>query len=74
MHPALAPARLIRWREAGGALNALFVGGRADRPHLHPGPGAAGRFGLIAAAVAADIADIMTGAVRPVFQAPADQL
>jgi len=54
---------------ANGALNALFIeGDRIGRIFLQ-GPGAGE--GPTAAAVAADIADVMTGAVRPVFQAPA---
>ena len=58
--------------QANGALNALFIeGGRIGRIYLQ-GPGAGA--GPTAAAVAADIADVMTGAVRPVFQAPATTL
>jgi homoserine dehydrogenase len=55
--------------QADGALNALFIeGARIGRIFLQ-GPGAGA--GPTAAAVAADIADVMTGAHRPVFQAPA---
>ncbi len=55
--------------ETRGATNALFIeGSRIGRIFLQ-GPGAGA--GPTAAAVAADIADIMTGARRPVFQAPA---
>ncbi len=61
------PRSAIRWPQAGGALNALFIEGRTHRADLHPGPGAGA--GPTAAAVAADIADVMTGAARPVFQA-----
>jgi homoserine dehydrogenase len=58
--------------QADGALNALFIeGSRVGRIFLQ-GPGAGS--GPTAAAVAADIADVMTGARRPVFQAPAATL
>ncbi|MCA6225237.1 MAG: homoserine dehydrogenase [Phenylobacterium sp.] len=58
--------------QADGALNALFIeGSRIGRIFLQ-GPGAGA--GPTAAAVAADIADVMTGARRPVFQAPAETL
>ncbi len=57
---------------AGGALNALFIEGRRIGRIYLQGPGAGA--GPTAAAVAADIADVMAGAVRPVFQAPADSL
>ena len=58
--------------QADGALNALFIeGGRIGRIFLQ-GPGAGA--GPTAAAVAADIADVMAGARRPVFQAPAAAL
>ena len=71
VHPALAPLEHPLAR-AGGALNALFIEGvRIGRIYIQ-GPGAGS--GPTAAAVAADIADVMTGAVRPVFQAPAGQL
>ena len=56
----------------GGALNALFIEGRRIGRIFIQGPGAGA--GPTAAAVAADIADVMTGAVRPVFQAPAAAL
>jgi len=58
--------------QAGGALNALFIEGRRVGRIFVQGPGAGA--GPTAAAVAADIADVMTGAVRPVFQAPAGDL
>lgn len=55
--------------QADGALNALFIEGeRIGRVFLQ-GPGAGA--GPTAAAVAADIADVMTGARRPVFRRPA---
>ncbi|MCA3708350.1 MAG: homoserine dehydrogenase [Phenylobacterium sp.] len=58
--------------QADGALNALFIeGSRIGRIFLQ-GPGAGA--GPTAAAVAADIADVMAGARRPVFQAPAETL
>ena len=71
VHPSLAPLA-HPLAQAGGALNALFIEGvRIGRIFiLGPGAGA----GPTAAAVAADIADVMTGAVRPVFQAPAGSL
>ncbi|CAN5890731.1 homoserine dehydrogenase [soil metagenome] len=58
--------------QAGGALNALFIEGTRIGTIYLQGPGAGS--GPTAAAVAADIADLMTGAVRPVFQKPAVQL
>jgi homoserine dehydrogenase len=58
--------------QAGGALNALFIEGARIGRIFVQGPGAGA--GPTAAAVAADIADVMTGAVRPVFQAPAGTL
>ncbi|WP_296599741.1 homoserine dehydrogenase [Phenylobacterium sp.] len=71
VHPSLAPLN-HPLAQAGGALNALFIeGARVGRIFLQ-GPGAGA--GPTAAAVAADIADVMTGAVRPVFQAPATSL
>ena len=68
VHPALAPLDHPLAR-TGGALNALFIEGRRIGRIFVQGPGAGG--GPTAAAVAADIADVLTGAVRPVFQAPA---
>jgi homoserine dehydrogenase len=71
VHPSLAPLA-HPLAQAGGALNALFIeGARIGRIFLQ-GPGAGA--GPTAAAVAADIADVMAGAVRPVFQAPANSL
>jgi homoserine dehydrogenase len=71
VHPSLAPLD-HPLAQAGGALNALFIEGvRIGRIFLQ-GPGAGS--GPTAAAVASDIADVMAGAVRPVFQAPARTL
>ncbi len=58
--------------QAGGALNALFIEGVRTGRIFVQGPGAGA--GPTAAAVSADIADVMTNAVRPVFQAPASAL
>jgi homoserine dehydrogenase len=71
VHPSLAPLA-HPLAQAGGALNALFIEGARTGRIFIQGPGAGA--GPTAAAVAADIADVMTGAVRPVFQAPAGQL
>jgi homoserine dehydrogenase len=71
VHPALAPLG-HPLAQAGGPLNALFIQGRKIGRIFIQGPGAGA--GPTAAAVAADIADVMTGAVRPVFQLPATQL
>ena len=68
VHPALAPLD-HPLAQANGALNALFIEGRRIGRIFVQGPGAGE--GPTAAAVAADIADVMTGAVRPVFQSPA---
>ncbi len=58
--------------QAGGALNALFVEGvRTGRLFLQ---GAGAGAGPTAAAVAADIADLLSAPVRPVFQAKASTL
>ena len=71
VHPALAPlAHPLAM--AGGPLNALFIHARKIGRIFVQGPGAGA--GPTAAAVAADIADVMTGAVRPVFQLPAAKL
>jgi homoserine dehydrogenase len=71
VHPSLAPLG-HPLAQAGGALNALFIeGDRIGRIFIQ-GPGAGA--GPTAAAVAADIADVMAGARRPVFQAPAGEL
>ena len=71
VHPSLAPLA-HPLAQAGGALNALFIEGARTGRMFIQGPGAGA--GPTAAAVAADIADVMTGAVRPVFQAPAADL
>jgi homoserine dehydrogenase len=71
VHPALAPLD-HPLAQAGGALNALFIEGRRIGRIFVQGPGAGS--GPTAAGVAADIADVMTGAVRPVFQKPATSL
>jgi homoserine dehydrogenase len=71
VHPSLAPLS-HPLAQAGGALNALFIEGERIGRIFVQGPGAGA--GPTAAAVAADIADVMTGAVRPVFQAPAGTL
>ncbi|MBW8814585.1 MAG: homoserine dehydrogenase [Caulobacterales bacterium] len=71
VHPTLAPLDHPLAR-AGGALNALFIEGERIGRIFVQGPGAGA--GPTAAAVAADIADVIAGARRPVFQAPADTL
>ena len=58
--------------QADGALNALFIEGTRIGRIFLLGPGAGS--GPTAAAVAADIADVMTGGTRPVFQAPSGTL
>jgi homoserine dehydrogenase len=71
VHPSLAPLA-HPLSQAGGALNALFIEGARTGRIFIQGPGAGA--GPTAAAVAADIADVMAGAARPVFQSPAGQL
>jgi len=71
VHPSLVPLG-HPLAETRGALNALFIEGRRIGRIFIQGPGAGS--GPTAAAVAADIADVMTGAARPVFQAPAGKL
>ena len=71
VHPSLAPLA-HPLAQAGGALNALFIEGTRIGRIFIQGPGAGS--GPTAAAVAADISDVMTGAVRPVFQKPATEL
>ncbi|MBO9546375.1 homoserine dehydrogenase [Caulobacter sp.] len=71
VHPSLVPLD-HPLAQAGGALNALFIEGKRIGRIFVQGPGAGA--GPTAAAVAADIADVMTKAVRPVFQAPAGAL
>ncbi len=66
--PALVPLA-HPLAQAGGALNALFVEGeRTGRLFLQ---GAGAGAGPTAAAVAADIADLVSAPRRPVFQRPA---
>ena len=71
VYPALAPLN-HPLSLTSGVLNALFIEGRRIGRIFIQGPGAGA--GPTAAAVAADIADVMTGARRPVFQRPADAL
>lgn len=71
VHPALVPLD-HPLAQAGGALNALFIEGRSIGRLFMQGAGAGA--GPTAAAVAADIADVVAGAVRPVFQDAADRL
>jgi homoserine dehydrogenase len=69
--PALVPLT-HPLAQAGGALNALFVEGeRTGRIFLQ---GAGAGAGPTASAVAADLADVMSGVGRPVFQSPAQTL
>lgn len=71
VHPSLVPNG-HPLAETYGATNALFIeGARIGRIFIQ-GPGAGS--GPTAAAVAADIADVMTAATRPVFQSPAKAL
>lgn len=71
VHPTLAPLDHPLAR-AGGALNALFIEGERTGRIFLQGPGAGA--GPTAAAVAADIADVLAGARRPVFAGPAETL
>jgi homoserine dehydrogenase len=71
VHPSLAPMA-HPLSQAGGALNALFIEGTRIGRIFIQGPGAGA--GPTAAAVAADIADVISSATRPVFQAPAEEL
>ncbi len=71
VHPALTPLDHPLAR-VDGVLNALFIEGERIGRIIVQGPGAGA--GPTAAAVAADVADVMTGARRPVFQAPAPAL
>jgi homoserine dehydrogenase len=71
VHPTLVPLD-HPLALTGGALNALFIEGTRIGRIFIQGPGAGS--GPTAAAVAADIADVMAGGVRPVFQAPARTL
>ena len=71
VHPTLVDQK-HPLAQAGGALNALYIEGTRIGTIFIQGPGAGS--GPTAAAVAADIADVMTNAKRPVFQAPAGTL
>jgi len=71
VHPSLV-AQGHPLAETPGALNALFIEGRRIGRIFIQGAGAGA--GPTAAAVAADIADAMTGASRPVFHGPAGEL
>jgi homoserine dehydrogenase len=71
VHPSLVPMD-HPLALTNGALNALFIEGARIGRIFVQGPGAG--TGPTAAAVCADIADVVTGAVRPVFQAPARAL
>ncbi|MGH6957135.1 MAG: ACT domain-containing protein, partial [Caulobacteraceae bacterium] len=71
VHPALAPIG-HPLAETTGPLNALFIEGKKIGRIFIQGAGAGE--GPTAAAVAADLADLMTGARRPVFQSPAKGL
>jgi homoserine dehydrogenase len=71
VHPALAPLD-HPLSLTTGPTNALFIQGTRIPRIFIQGPGAGA--GPTAAACAADIADVMTGAVRPVFQKPAKDL
>ena len=71
VHPALIALDHPLAR-VDGALNALFIEGRKTGRIFVQGAGAGA--GPTAAAAAADIADVMAGARRPVFQLPATRL
>ena len=71
VHPSLAPLS-HPLAQAGGALNALFIKGARTGRIFVQGPGAGA--GPTAVAVAADIADVIAGGRRPVFQAQARSL
>ncbi|HYG27548.1 MAG TPA: homoserine dehydrogenase [Caulobacteraceae bacterium] len=71
VHPSLVPIG-HPLAETRGALNALFIEGRRIGRIFIQGAGAGS--GPTAAAVAADIADVMTRPTRPVFQAAAGTL
>ena len=71
VNPALVPLD-HPLAQAGGSLNALFIEGRRIGRLFLQGPGAGA--GPTAAAVAADIADVIAGARRPVFQRVAGEL
>ncbi len=71
VHPALAPIG-HPLAETMGAINALFIEGEKIGRIFLQGAGAGE--GPTAAAVAADLSDLMTGARRPVFSSPAADL
>ncbi len=71
VHPTLCPLS-HPLAQTVGPTNALFIQGTRIARIFLQGPGAGA--GPTAAAAAADIADVMTGAVRPVFQVPAASL
>ncbi|HEY9219180.1 MAG TPA: homoserine dehydrogenase, partial [Phenylobacterium sp.] len=71
VHPSLAPIA-HPLSQTSGVTNALFIEGRRIGRIFIQGPGAGS--GPTAAAVAADLADVMTGTRRPVFQKPAASL
>jgi len=71
VHPMLLPLDHPLAR-ADGALNALFIQAENTGRMFIQGPGAGP--GPTAAAVAADLADVLAGAQRPVFQQPAVKL
>lgn len=71
VHPALTSLDHPLAR-VDGVLNALFIQSRKIGRIFIQGAGAGA--GPTAAAVAADIADVMAGAARPVFQKAADSL
>ena len=71
VNPALVPLD-HPLAQAGGSLNALFIEGRRIGRIFLQGPGAGA--GPTAAAVAADVADVISGASRPVFQDRAERL
>jgi len=71
VHPSLAPLN-HPLAQAGGALNALFIESKRTGRIFVQGPGAGA--GPTAVAVAADIADVIAGASRPVFQSPVREL
>ncbi len=71
VHPTLIPLDHPLAR-AAGALNALFIHGAEVGELFIQGPGAGA--GPTAAAVAADIADVIANPKRPVFQSPAMSL
>lgn len=71
VHPSLAPLS-HPLAQAGGALNALFIESKRTGRIFVQGPGAGA--GPTAVAVAADIADVLAGARRPVFQSAARDL